>query len=268
MADVTTAAEPAVQAPAQAPAQAAPAAAPAQGTAAAPVGQSQIAPGYPSQYGQPPGYGGYGGCGYGGYQPGMPGQPMPGMPGQPGQMQPIPPQDMRPQLNFRTVVRCFMEIAAIIQGFSLILMMGNGWLQEMGSNEEQPMRRFAVWLGSSVRGAVSSLIPLAAFRKRHRSLEEIWDTQPAPPRPTRWWVVLGMAYFAASFLQEWNSYRRIRQTVQRTPPSGEGSRGSASASNLLDFYMQKQQELHRQKTRQGASDPPGSEAVKAPTGPV
>jgi len=78
-------------------------------------------------YGQMPGYGGYQPGGYGQpgmMQPGMPGM-MPGQPGQPG-MPPMNPQDLRPQLNFRTVVRCFMEIAAIIQGFSLILMMGNG----------------------------------------------------------------------------------------------------------------------------------------------
>ena len=35
---------------------------------------------------------------------------------------------------------------------------GNGWLQEMGSNEEQPMRRFAVWIGKTLRGAVSSVV--------------------------------------------------------------------------------------------------------------
>ena len=37
---------------------------------------------------------------------------------------------------------------------------GNGWLQEMGSNEEQPMRRFAVWIGKTLRGAVSSVVSL------------------------------------------------------------------------------------------------------------
>lgn len=34
-------------------------------------------------------------------------------------------------------------------------------------------------------------------------------------------------------------------------PNQLGGSGTRSASNLLDFYMQKQQELHRQKTKQG-----------------
>lgn len=210
-------------------------------------------------YGQMPGYGGYQPGGYGQpgmMQPGMPGM-MPGQPGQPG-MPPMNPQDLRPQLNFRTVVRCFMEIAAIIQGFSLILMMGNGWLQEMGSNEEQPLRRFAVWLGGSLRSALSAVVPVKAFRRRHKSLEEIWDTKPQASRPMRWWVILGLAYFAAAFLQEWNAYRRTRQQMgsagQKSGLPGPDSTGSRSASNVFDFYMQKQKELHRQKTsKQGAS---------------
>ena len=93
-----------------------------------------MAPGM-NMYGQqsymsPGGYMGQGQFGQPGYpgmrvpgQPGYPGQP--GMPGQPG----VPPQDMQPQFNFRTTVRCFMEIAAIIQGFSLILMI-LGWVGE------------------------------------------------------------------------------------------------------------------------------------------
>ena len=47
-----------------------------------------------------------------------------------------------------------------------------GWLQEMGSNEEQPLRRFAVWLGGSVRSALSAVVPVKAFRRRHKSLED------------------------------------------------------------------------------------------------
>ncbi|CAJ1364616.1 unnamed protein product [Effrenium voratum] len=226
-----------------------PTAAPA-AVATAPAGQTQ-AVGYQAQNYMPMGQPGYGQGGYPGQAgyPGQYGQPGygqgPGYPGQPGQQ--MQPQDMRPQLNFRTVVRCFMEIAAIIQGFSLILMMGSGWVQEMGSNEEQPLRRFAVWLGSSVRGAVSSVVPLAAFKRKHRSLEEIWDTQPAPSRPTRWWVVLGCAYFAASFLQEWSAYRRAKAAAPQKVAEGDAA-GGRSSGNLLDFYLQKQQEMHRQKT--------------------
>lgn len=176
---------------------------------------AQVSPMYP-QYGQ--------GMGYGGYQPGMNGmngnQMQMGQAGQPGQ--PMQPQDLRPQLNFRTVVRCFMELAAIIQGFSLILMMGNGWLQEMGSNEEQPLRRFAVWLASSLRAAMASLLPLGIFRRRP-SLEDLWAEPPARS-PVRWWVVLGVAYLTASFLQEWNAYRRNKKTPR-----------SASASPSRNF---------------------------------
>ena len=47
-----------------------------------------------------------------------------------------------------------------------------GWLQEMGSNEEQPLRRFAVWLGGSLRSALSAVVPVKAFRRRHKSLED------------------------------------------------------------------------------------------------
>ena len=42
----------------------------------------------------------------------------------------------------------------------------------MGSNEEQPLRRFAVWLGGSVRGALSAVVPVKAFRRRRKSLED------------------------------------------------------------------------------------------------
>jgi len=180
---------------------------------------------------------------------------------------------MQPQFNFRTTVRCFMEIAAIIQGFSLILMMGNGWVQEMGSNEEQPLRRFAVWIGSSLRGIFSSLLPFLAKRK-NRSMEEIWDMETTPKLPTRWWVVLGWIYFAASFLQEWNAYQRARNRpvspstsaiLQRpTGPKAVAAEGDAAGgaaggkgSNIVDFYLQKQQEMYRQK--QGSQ--PGAPSI-------
>ena len=42
----------------------------------------------------------------------------------------------------------------------------------MGANEEQPLRRFAVWLGGSVRSALSAVVPVKAFRRRHKSLED------------------------------------------------------------------------------------------------
>ena len=162
----------------------------------------------------------------------------------------------------------------------------------------------------------SAQVPFGGLlRRRHKSLEEIWETKPpVASRPTRWWVILGLAYFAASFLQEWNAYRKMKQKTLRfhqsiriffctwdtsfvsqnvfcsllivficllfflncfgggkkfnadlfveclnawklrmggPRPNQLGGSGSRSASNLLDFYMQKQQELHRQKTKQG-----------------
>merc|ERR1740121_1723021 len=93
------------------------------------------------------GYGGYGGGMAGGMagQPGVPGQPgMPGQPGQPG----VPQQpEMVPQLNAQTVVKFIMEVMAIFQGLAMVMMTAKGMATEMGSNEEQPLRKFAVWAG-------------------------------------------------------------------------------------------------------------------------
>merc|ERR1719253_1530537 len=101
-------------------------------------------------------YGGGGGM-YG--QQGMMQHSQPGMPGQ-------QPQDMAPQFNFRTTIRFVMELAAIIQGCSLIGMMAGGWAQEMGSNEEQPLRKFGLWVGGALKGMIGSLLPFLGTRRR------------------------------------------------------------------------------------------------------
>ena len=53
---------------------------------------------------------------------------------------------------------------------------------------------------------------------------------------------------AALFVECLNAWK-LRMGGPR--PNQLGGSGSRSASNLLDFYMQKQQELHRQKSKQG-----------------
>eukprot|EP00929_Paragymnodinium_shiwhaense_P031440 TRINITY_DN17608_c0_g1_i5.p1 TRINITY_DN17608_c0_g1~~TRINITY_DN17608_c0_g1_i5.p1 ORF type:complete len:230 (-),score=43.39 TRINITY_DN17608_c0_g1_i5:276-965(-) len=177
-------------------------AAPAAVAAAPAVMQQPMAQAYGGQmvggYGSPGGYPGQMMGGYGG-QPmmgGYPGQMQPGMqPGQPG-MPGQPGVELAPQFNFRTIIRCLMEVAAIVQGFSLVGAMGSSWLKEMGSNEEQPLRRFAVWIYGSVKGLVTSVVPFVGSRTQRVSLENAWATETAQPRaPTPWWVVLGFGYF-------------------------------------------------------------------------
>lgn len=163
----------------------------------------------------------------------------------------------------------------------------------MGSNEEQPLRRFAVWIGSSVRSMFSWMLPFVASRRRRRELESIWAVETyTPQRPWRWWVVLGWSYFAASFAHELNAYRRAKESPVQNPSvtmaparpvqaEGDAAGGTAagrggSNSNLVDFYFQKQQELHRQKTGattlgvsqtgQCATSPEFGTAATAPAG--
>ncbi|CAE8726408.1 unnamed protein product, partial [Polarella glacialis] len=120
------------------------------------AGQQQGMMGQQGYMGQQMGQQGYMGQQQFGQQGGYPGQPgQPGYPGQPGQEM---TGQLHPQFNFRTVIRFVMEIAAIIQGCSLIGMMAGNWSQEMGSNEEQPLRRFGVWVASSVKGMFASLL--------------------------------------------------------------------------------------------------------------
>eukprot|EP00930_Biecheleria_cincta_P007114 TRINITY_DN10825_c0_g1_i1.p1 TRINITY_DN10825_c0_g1~~TRINITY_DN10825_c0_g1_i1.p1 ORF type:complete len:282 (-),score=43.50 TRINITY_DN10825_c0_g1_i1:101-946(-) len=194
----------------------------------------------------------------------------------------MPQGELQPQFNFRTVIRCIMELAGIIQGCSLIGMMAGGWAQEMGSNEEQPLRRFAVWVGSSVRSIFSWVLPFVASRRRRRELESIWAVETyTPQRPWRWWVVLGWSYFAASFVHELSAYRRAKarpvekrsvMVASARPVQAEGDAAGGTAagrggsnSNLVDFYFQKQQELHRQKT--GATAPVVSQIAQCVTSP-
>lgn len=271
----------------------------------------------PGMYGQTGMYGQQGMYGQGMYgqgqqgmygQQGMMGQSMygqqgtmgqPGMqPGQPG----CPDQNMTPQFNFRTAVRFMTELAALIQGASLIGLMVGGMAQEWGSNEEQPIRRFGVWVASSVKGVITSILPfLEPTRRPIGSLEEQWDlAKRKPSRPRRWWVLLGTAYFVLSLWAEWRTYKRILAlpvgdaSAAPAPPSQAAGksgtagspRGAASASsprarsgaaategdaaagkgngslspNLVDYYMQKQQEMHKQRVQQGAQSVPTSVA--------
>eukprot|EP00927_Polykrikos_kofoidii_P048931 TRINITY_DN43099_c0_g1_i1.p1 TRINITY_DN43099_c0_g1~~TRINITY_DN43099_c0_g1_i1.p1 ORF type:complete len:359 (+),score=65.26 TRINITY_DN43099_c0_g1_i1:91-1077(+) len=251
--------------------------------------------GYPSQMGGFAGQmGGYGQAGgYPGQMGGYPGQQgHPGQFGQPGG----PPGEMEAQFNFATAIRGIMEFVAIIQGCSLIGTMAGGWAKEIGSNEEQPLRRFGVWVVGLLRGVVTSLLPFLRSRRRQAGLEDAWASGAAPPPPTRWWVWLGSIYFAASFLQELNAYRRIsaaivqqaggkesalagaagvgatasRGKAARSNAEGDAAGGRAVASdgnssglgNMVDFYMQKQREMYQQRNGQlsapAADDQPGT----------
>lgn len=205
----------------------------------------------PGVYGQP---GGYPGQQY----PGAPGAPgMPGAPGAPGQ----PQMEMVPQFTFRTLVRSFTEVAATIQGCALLMMMGKNWTQEMGSNEEQPLRRFGVFL----KNTFVSMIPFVGSIGKRRDLEAAWarEANLPPARPTPWWVLFGFAYFAVAFLQQWREYRRIlaakavavlqAEGDAEGDAAGGGTRNEANKKSVVGFYMQKQRELHQQRTEARAS---------------
>merc|ERR1712079_656635 len=129
------------------------------------------------------------------------------------------PQDLAPQFNFQTIIRFIMEMTAIIQGCSLIGTMAGGWARKMGSNEEQPVRKVAVWIGNTIRSSFSSMLPFLGKRKERLELENAWATESKPvARPTRWWVVIGSIFFGAAILQELNAYRRIRANAVTAAP--------------------------------------------------
>merc|ERR1719433_904337 len=112
---------------------------------------------------------------------------------------------------------------AVIQGGALTAMTIQGMAQEMGSNEEQPMRKFVVWIGGTIRGAIGALLPFLSGRGRRqqRTLEDVWaaETQLPPRRGMPWWGYLGIIYFVGSLLQEVTAYRRIRAASIGPPPS-------------------------------------------------
>merc|ERR1712176_1349641 len=99
------------------------------------------------------------------------------------------------------------------------------------SNEEQPMRRFGVWIAKTIKNAVSSVVPSVAGRKQRQALESVWATETyAPPRPIRWWVVLGTVYFVASLLQEWSTYRKLKSLPVDEQAAAEAAKAAASAA--------------------------------------
>jgi len=191
----------------------------------------------PTQQLSSPGQFGYmGQQGYSGQQgymgqPGLPGQQLAhnGMPGQNG---PIGPQDLAPQFNFQTIIRFIMEMTAIIQGCSLIGTMAGGWAREMGSNEEQPVRKVAVWIGSTIRSSIGSMLPFLGKRRQRLDLESAWAMESKPPvRPTRWWVVIGSIYFSAAILSEFNAYRRIRANAVTAAPESVNRLRACDSAN-------------------------------------
>lgn len=226
------------------------------------VGQPGMNPSYMGQgYGQQ----GYGQGAMG--QPGMMGQA--GMMGQPGMMGPQQGQEMAPQFNFRTIIRFMMEMIAIIQGCSLIATMGHGWIVENSSNEEQPMRKMGLWIGRTAYSAVSTLLPFLTKQNKRVALEDVWAAEArTPPKPTRWWVVLGTGYFIFAFIQEYNAYRRIlsrpisdvaagygTETQRELHAEGDAAGGNGLSNNpgkdMLDLYMMKQREMHKNKLSAG-----------------
>jgi len=221
-------------------------------------------------------------------QPGYPGHPgQPGQPDFPGQQG--MPQDMVPQLNFRTIIRFVMELAAMIQGCALIAMMASGLSQQVSSEEEQPLRKFGLWVKGAITGLVSRSLPFWGAHRRRKALEGAWAIQTSsPPQPARWWVWIGTSYFVATLLQELMTYRRIMrspvappsaplasapgpcssvqqgaysalpppvgQTLPKTQAEGDAAGGKVTTSNpnsnMVEFYMQKQREMHLQRTGQ------------------
>lgn len=122
---------------------------------------------------------------------------------------------MVPQLNFSTVIKFVMELSFIFQGASMVYMMS----KNIGSNEDQPLRKIASFVMGKAKDVVSgmvSMVPFVGSRKqvavgKHSTFDGIWAAETrAPPRPgPRWWVWLGATYFLVSLWQEYNAYKRI-----------------------------------------------------------
>merc|ERR1719253_1524815 len=97
--------------------------------------------------------------------------------------------------------------------------------KNMGSNEDQPLRKIASWIWDKTKSAGSSAVSMVPFSGSSSSsdskmptsllnsgtLDSAWVTANAlPPKPgIRFWVWIGVTYFMVSLYQEHKAYRRI-----------------------------------------------------------